>query len=121
RLVLVPDDCGGHPPALPTSLHRPVAEVDILDVELVAGIPAADLLEHFAPHEEEGTEHRVDLQRLDCGCVEQVVPPLPAERWKEEAQWSTTDDRAADRGKAPTRRLQRTVGVEHLRAGDAAA
>src|SRR6266536_6342041 len=60
-LVLVAHDGARHPPALPPRFHRAVAEVDVLDVELVAGIPAADLLEHRTSHEQEGAEHRVDL------------------------------------------------------------
>ena len=33
-LILVADDGARHPPALPAGLHRAVAEVDVLDVEL---------------------------------------------------------------------------------------
>src|SRR5207248_10785350 len=51
-LVLVAYDRGRNPPPLPAGLHRAVAEIDVLDVQLVARIPAADLTEHRAAHEE---------------------------------------------------------------------
>src|SRR3954469_2248374 len=79
-LVLVPYDSARHPPPLPPGLHRAVAQVDVLYVELVAGVPAADLLKHRAPHQEKRAEHRVDEHRLVGRSIEQVMPLLPTQR-----------------------------------------
>src|SRR5205814_9660043 len=84
-LVLVVDDGARYPPALPARLHRAITEVDVLDVELVTGVPPADLVEHRPAHEEEGAEHRVDLQRAVDGRIEQVMAALPAQRREERA------------------------------------
>src|SRR6266540_6753032 len=78
RLVLVVDDGARHPPPFPAGLHGAVAEIDVLHIELVPRVPASDLLEHRATHEQKRSEHRVDLKRLGSRRVEQVVTALPS-------------------------------------------
>src|SRR3954454_19951232 len=48
-LVVVDDDRVGYVPALPAGLARAVGEVDVVAVQSIALIEAAELLEHFPP------------------------------------------------------------------------
>src|SRR4051812_1657477 len=52
-LVVVDDDRAGDVPALPAGLLRPVGEVDVLAVEVVALVEPAELLEQLPSKEEE--------------------------------------------------------------------
>ncbi len=119
--VLVVHDRGRDVPALPPGLRGAVVEVDVLAVHPVAGVPAADLVEHRAAQQEEGAEHRVCFHGLVGPLVEQVVAALPFERREQLPQRRPPDERAADGRKAAARRLPRAVAVEHLRTADTGA
>src|SRR4029079_7601712 len=77
RRVAVRDDRLRDVPALPAGFRRAVAEVDVLSVEPVARVEAAELVEHLPPEEEEGREHPVGLRRLRGPVLEEVVVELP--------------------------------------------
>ena len=121
RLILVADDGARHAPALPAGLHRAVAEVDVLDVELVARVPASDLA-RASCGASGGTRRascpparaRRSARRAGSGAA-------AAQRRKQRPQRRAPDDRPADRGKLRRDGCQRPVRIEHLRAGDAAA
>ena len=117
---VVRHDCLRHVPALPARLRRAVAEVDVLAVVAVPGVPAADLVEHRAAHEQERTEHPVRRNGLGRPLVEGVVVALRLVRRSEPANRRPADDRSAHRREAPARRLPAAVGPPHLRAGDPA-
>jgi hypothetical protein len=120
RRVFVAHDSGGNVPALPTGLGCAVVEVDVLAVHPIAGIPAADFLEHRAPQQQERAEHRVRWYGRIGALVEQVVLPLPAQRREQQTQRRAPHECCADRREAAARRLPGAVAVQHLRARDAA-
>src|SRR2546423_5168838 len=68
--VLVAHDGGRDVPPLPAGTGGTVVEVYVLAIHAEAGIPAADLVEHLAPQQNERAEHRVGGNRL-------VPPPRP--------------------------------------------
>ena len=103
------------------ALARPVAEVDVLDVVAIAGVPATDLLEHRASLQQECAQHPIGLHGLVRPLVEKVVVALALVRRVELAQRGAAHDRPGDGREAAARRLPRAVGPEHLRPGDAAA
>src|SRR5437773_6806205 len=109
RGVLMPNGRLGDVPALPAGPRRAVTEIDVLSVEAVTLVEAAQLVEHVAPQEEERGEHPVGLDRLGRPLVEQVVVPLPCLRMEERTEGSPPDDRAADRREAAARRLPAAV------------
>src|SRR3712207_5369274 len=82
-----------HVPALPARLRRPVAEVDVLPVEPEALVEPAEVLEHFAPEEEERAKHPVCLHRLARPLVEEVVTPLALARAKQEPKRRAANER----------------------------
>ena len=121
-LVVVDHDRFGDVPPLPAGLARAVGEVDVLAVEPVALVEAAELVEQLAAEEEERAEQPVGERRLGrvarragsgcagarCGLSRRrsgvrrtIVPP--------------------DRREAAARGLPAAVGVAELRAGDPAA
>ena len=117
---VVPDARRGHVPPFPARAHRAVAEVDVLDVVTVALVPAAELVEHHATHEEECAEQPVGLDRLVDVLVEVVVRRAGARAGEEQPQRRPADERATHGREAPPRRLPRAVGPRDARAGDSA-
>ena len=75
-LVVVDRDRLRDVPALPAGLARAVGEVDLLAVEPVALVEAAELVEQLAAEEEERAEQPVGGGRLGRVLVEQVVAAL---------------------------------------------
>src|SRR5262245_16592354 len=117
----MPHDSGRDVPALPARLRGPVAEVDVLAVVTEAGVPAVDLLEQRAAHEEEGAEHPIGLHGLGGTLVEGVVLALGLVRRAEPAKRRAAYDRATHGRKAPPGRLPAAVRPLHLRARDPTA
>jgi hypothetical protein len=118
---IVVDHCCRDVPPLPAGARGPIAEVDVLDVVAICGIPASQLVEHGSAHEQEGTEQPVGPDGLSRSVVEQVVVPLAFQWGEEESQRRAADDRPAKRGEATPRRLPRAVRPEHARPRDPAA
>src|SRR5581483_10834187 len=97
---------------LPAGAGGPVAEVDVIDVVAEAGVPAAYLVEHRAPHEQEGAEQPVRLDGLVRPLVGQVVGALALERAEQPAQRRAADEGAADGGEAAAGGLPGAVGPQ---------
>src|SRR5439155_26054074 len=95
-LVVVDRDCLRDVPALPTGLAGAVGEVDLLDVEPVALVEAAKLLEHLASEEEESAEQPIRGGRVGRVLVEQVVAALAPSRRQHAAQRRAAAAGAAD-------------------------
>src|SRR5438874_11615664 len=112
RVPRVPHDRRGDAPALPACPGGPVAEVDVLAVHAEAAVEATELVQHRPAQEEEGAEHPVRLDGLRRPLVEEVVPPLAAERPEGEAEGRAPDEGAADGGKATPGRLPGAVRVD---------
>src|SRR5437773_7697840 len=82
-------------PPLPAGLAGAVGEVDLLAVEVVALVEAAELLEQLAAEEEEGAEQPVGLDRLGRVLVEEVVAALALLRLQHAPERGPADDRSA--------------------------
>ncbi len=115
--VGVCDDRRGHVPPLPAGAHGAVLEVDVLDVVPVARVPPAELVEHLASLQQEGTEHPVAPHGLGRGVLEAVVLPLGVDA-TDVAQRCASHERAAHRREPPPRRLGRSVGPDQPRTCD---
>ena len=118
--VRVVDDCLRDEPALPARLRGAVGDVDVLDVVPEAGVPAADLLQHRAAHQQAGAaEQPVALDRLDRARA--VVSGLVLVGATQEPERRSAPDRAEHVGEAAERRLPGAVRPEDERADEAGA
>src|SRR5919108_3970870 len=108
----MPDDRVRDVPALPAGLGSSIGEVDLLAVEAVAVVEAAELVEHLAAQEQERAQHPVGLDRLLRPLVEQVVIPLALLRAEQAPQRRPAENRAGDGREAAPSRLPRAVGVQ---------
>ena len=98
-LVVVDRDRLGDVPPLPAGEARAVGEVDLLAVEPVALVEAAELVEQLSAEEEEGAEQPVRECRVGRVLVEQIVAALPLLRLEQAAERRAADDRARTVGK----------------------
>ena len=117
-LVVVDHDRLGHVPALPAGLAGPVGEIDVVAVEPVSLVEAAELGQELAAEEEEGAEQPVGLHGSVRPLVEEVVIALAALRVEHTAQRCPPHEGAAHGREATARRLPAPVGIVHLRADD---
>jgi hypothetical protein len=116
----VPHDRVWDEPPFPADLRRPVGEVDVLDVVAIPAVPAADLHQHRAAHEQAGAaEQPVALGRLVRARA--VVGDLVLIGLPQETQRRPPPERAERVREAAERRLPRAVGPEDERADEARA
>src|SRR3954471_2803248 len=95
---MVDRDCLGHVPPLPAELGGAVGQVDVVAVEPVTLVQAAELFQHLPSEKEEGAEQPVRRGRLDWMLVQEEVAAL-ALLWLEQP----AQRRAADHGPAGCR------------------
>src|SRR4051812_50074099 len=80
---MVDRDCLGHVPPLPAELGGAVGQVDVVAVEPVTLVQAAELFQHLPAEKEEGAEQPVRRGRLDWMLVQEEVA-APGLLWVEQ-------------------------------------